>query len=111
MMLAKPFGALLVALLSVGLPSSVDAVTIQKPGLTQSATSKTRADQIKAAYRTSYEAYLKYALPHDALLPLSNGFEDTFGGWGATVIDSLSTSFLMGHKDLYDQGAERRSRS
>ncbi|CBQ72197.1 related to Mannosyl-oligosaccharide alpha-1,2-mannosidase precursor [Sporisorium reilianum SRZ2] len=105
-MLAKPFGALLVALLSVGLPSAVDAATIQKPGLTQSATSKARADQIKAAYRTSYEAHLKYASGHDALLPLSNGFEDPFGGWGASVVDSLSTSFLMGHMDLYDQGVE-----
>ncbi|CDS01874.1 hypothetical protein, partial [Sporisorium scitamineum] len=105
-MLAKRFGALLVAFLSVGLPSSVDAATIQKPGLTQSATSKARADQIKAAYHTSYEAYLKYASGHDALLPLTNGFTDPFGGWGASVVDSLSTSFLMGHKDLYDQGVE-----
>lgn len=105
-MLTRRFGALLAALLAVGSPLSVEAVTIQKPGLTQSQTSKTRADQIKAAYRTSYQAYLKYASGHDALLPLSNGFTDPFGGWGASVVDSLSTSFLMGHTDLYNQGVE-----
>lgn len=101
-MLSRTFGTLLVTLLSFS--SSIHAATIQKPGLTQSATSKTRANQIKSAYRTSYQAYLKYATGHDALLPLSNGFTDPFGGWGASVVDSLSTSFLMGHKDLYDQG-------
>ena len=101
-MLTKPFSALLVALLSV----TVDAATIQKPGLTQSSLSKTRADEIKAAYRASYSAYLKYASGHDALLPLSNSFTDPFGGWGASVVDSLSTSFLMGHTDLYNQGVE-----
>ncbi len=101
-MLSKTFGALLVALLSV----SANAATIQKPGLTQSQTSKTRAAEIKAAYRTSYQAYLKYASGHDALLPLTNGFTDPFGGWGASVVDSLSTSFLMGHNDLYTQGVE-----
>lgn len=101
-MLSKTFGALLVALLSV----CANAATIQKPGLTQSQTSKTRAAEIKAAYRTSYQAYLKYASGHDALLPLTNGFTDPFGGWGASVVDSLSTSFLMGHNDLYTQGVE-----
>ncbi|SPO23478.1 related to Mannosyl-oligosaccharide alpha-1,2-mannosidase precursor [Ustilago trichophora] len=109
-MLAKNLSSLLVALLSVGLPFGADAAAIQKPGLQQSQTSKTRADQIKAAYRTSYQAYLKYASGHDALLPLSNGFTDPFGGWGASVVDSLSTSFLMGHKDLYDQGVEYSKR-
>lgn len=103
-MLAHTFTALLVGLLAVS--SAVEAVRIQKPGLTQSQTSKTRAREIKAAYRTSYQAYLKYATGHDALLPLSNGFTDAFGGWGASVVDSLSTSFLMDHKDLYDQGVE-----
>ncbi|GAC92612.1 glycoside hydrolase [Pseudozyma hubeiensis SY62] len=108
MMLGKTLGATLVALIS--LSSIVSTVTIQKPGLTQSQLSKTRAKQIKAAYRTSYQAYLKYATGHDALLPLSDGFADPFGGWGASVVDSLSTSFLMGHRDLYDQGVEYSKR-
>ncbi|SAM81348.1 related to Mannosyl-oligosaccharide alpha-1,2-mannosidase precursor [Ustilago bromivora] len=101
-MLAKNLVGLLLALLTV----HSNAATIQKPGLTQSATSKQRADEIKAAYRTSYSAYLKYASNHDALLPLTNGFAHPFGGWGASVVDSLSTSFLMGHTDLYNAGVE-----
>jgi mannosyl-oligosaccharide alpha-1,2-mannosidase len=105
-MLSKNFGALLSALLLVAAPFGAEAVTIQKPGLKQSETSASRANQIKAAYKTSYQAYLKYATGHDALLPLSNGFTDPFGGWGASVVDSLSTSFLMGHMDLYNQGVE-----
>lgn len=109
-MLTRKYGALLVSLLSISSSFGVEAATIQKPGLTQSSTSKTRADTIKAAYRTSYQAYLKYASGHDALHPLSDGFEDPFGGWGASVVDSLSTSFLMGHMDLYNQGVEYSKR-
>ncbi|PWY98557.1 seven-hairpin glycosidase [Testicularia cyperi] len=103
-MLSKRFFVLLVGLLSVSGPWNAEAATIQKKGLTQSSESKSRADEIKTAYRNAYEDYLKYARGHDELLPVSKGSEDPFGGWGATVVDSLSTSFLMGHMDLYQDG-------
>nr|CDI52845.1 seven-hairpin glycosidase [Melanopsichium pennsylvanicum 4] len=103
-MLTNTFATFLVALIIT--PFLASAVTIQKPGLAQSATSKDRASQIASVYRKSYSAYLRYASGHDALLPLSDGSTDPFGGWGASVVDSLSTSFLMGHKDLYDSGVE-----
>ncbi|KAG0188855.1 hypothetical protein DFQ28_004228 [Apophysomyces sp. BC1034] len=37
----------------------------------------------------------KYALGHDELRPLSNLSKDPFGGWGATLVDSLSTLLVM----------------
>lgn len=45
----------------------------------------------------------KYAFGHDELTPLSNGSNDPFGGWGATMVDSLSTLLVM---ELDDEVAE-----
>lgn len=36
-----------------------------------------------------------YAFGHDELKPLSNKPKDPFGGWGATMIDALSTLAVM----------------
>lgn len=36
-----------------------------------------------------------YALGHDELKPLSNKPNDPFGGWGATMVDALSTLLVM----------------
>ncbi len=36
----------------------------------------TRADAVKAAFRHGWDGYYKFAFPHDALLPVENGFSD-----------------------------------
>lgn len=95
-------GAIVLAFLA----PAVHTAVIQKPGLTQSSISKTRAEEIKTAYREAYQDYLQYATGYDELLPISKKGEDPLGGWGATVVDSLSTSFLMGHMDLYESGVK-----
>lgn len=69
-----------------------------------------RADTIKAAYLDSYREYLKYSCHGgecaDQLKPLSEANESPFGDWGATLVDSLSTSKLMGLDDEYDEGVK-----
>lgn len=79
---------------------------IQKHGLTQSELSKARAEEICASYRDAYGDYLQYAKGHDELLPISKSGEDPLGGWGASIVDSLSTSYLMGHMDLFNSGVK-----
>ncbi len=103
-MLPHPLATLLLPLLT--LPLTALSATIQAPGLTQTPLSLRRANEIRTAYRASYSAYLRYATGHDALLPLTNSYTDPFGGWGASVVDSLSTSFIMNHIDLYESGVE-----
>jgi mannosyl-oligosaccharide alpha-1,2-mannosidase len=41
----------------------------------------------------------QYAMGHDELQPLSNMPRDNFGGWGATMVDSLSTMMIMELED------------
>lgn len=52
----------------------------------------------------------EYAWTHDELEPVQaamnnskHAFKDPFGGWGATLVDSLDTLWLMGMRDEFDE--------
>jgi len=52
----------------------------------------------------------EYAWTHDELDPVQaamnnsqHGFRDPFGGWGATLVDSLDTLWLMGMTEEFDE--------
>ena len=38
----------------------------------------------------------KFAFGHDDLEPVSKSFNDGRNGWGATIIDAMSTMSIMG---------------
>ncbi|KAG6033865.1 hypothetical protein E4U41_006774, partial [Claviceps citrina] len=62
-----------------------------------------RQQDIKDAFVKSWTAYKKHAWLRDELTPVSGGARDTFGGWGATLIDSLDTLWIMGLEDEFDE--------
>ena len=39
----------------------------------------------------------------DELAPISGSSKNTFGGWGATLVDSLDTLWIMGLKDAFEE--------
>ncbi|GAA5813991.1 hypothetical protein MFLAVUS_007481 [Mucor flavus] len=59
-----------------------------------------RRSAIKKSFLHGWTGYKTYAMGHDELKPLSNKPKTTFGGWGATMVDSLSTLVIM---DLTDE--------
>ncbi|OCT52978.1 class I alpha-mannosidase 1A [Cladophialophora carrionii] len=58
---------------------------------------------IREAFKHAWFGYKNYSLPHDELKPLSKDVGDPFNGWGATLVDSLDSLWIMG---LYDEFAE-----
>ncbi|PSN68904.1 seven-hairpin glycosidase [Corynespora cassiicola Philippines] len=50
-------------------------------------------------FERSWYAYKKYAWKQDELKPSTAEGLSTFGGWGATLVDSLDTLWIMGMKD------------
>ncbi|KAG5987610.1 hypothetical protein E4U52_007406 [Claviceps spartinae] len=62
-----------------------------------------RQQDIKDSFVKSWRAYKKYAWLHDEVAPVSGGAKDTFGGWGATLVDALDTLWIMGLKDEFDE--------
>ncbi|KAJ8507991.1 hypothetical protein ONZ45_g9694 [Pleurotus djamor] len=65
-----------------------------------------RANAVKEAFRFAYRGYEEFAMPHDELLPLSDGQIDNFNGWGVTAVDSLDTMWLMGLTEEFDRAMD-----
>ena len=46
---------------------------------------------------------MNYASGHDEILPVSQQYKDPFGGWGASLVDGLSSLLVM---ELYEEFEE-----
>ncbi|KAK4922069.1 glutamine-dependent NAD(+) synthetase [Elasticomyces elasticus] len=46
----------------------------------------------------SWEGYKQHAWLQDEVIPLSGTYNNGFGGWGATLVDTLDTLWIMGLK-------------
>ncbi|KAI1812221.1 glycoside hydrolase family 47 protein [Poronia punctata] len=66
----------------------------------------TRLAAVKNSFLHSWEGYKKYAWGHDEIKPLTAEYKDPFGGWSATLVDSLDTLWLMGLKDEFDNAVK-----
>ena len=65
---------------------------------------------IREAFKHAWSGYRNYSLPHDELKPLSKDQGDPFNGWGATLVDSLDTLWIMGLKDEFRDAVEAVSK-
>jgi mannosyl-oligosaccharide alpha-1,2-mannosidase len=65
-----------------------------------------RLTAVKAAFEHSWHGYKNRAWLKDELAPASGGFRTTFSGFGATLIDSLDTLWIMGMIDEFEQTVE-----
>ena len=65
-----------------------------------------RRHAVKAAFQRCWRSYRELAWTRDELKPLSGGGKDTYGGWAATMIDSLDTLWIMDLKKDFYEGVE-----
>ncbi|EEY21257.1 endoplasmic reticulum mannosyl-oligosaccharide 1,2-alpha-mannosidase [Verticillium alfalfae VaMs.102] len=59
-----------------------------------------RQQAIKNAFKKTWTSYKRHAWGYDELKPISLDGVDKFNGWGATIVDSLDTLWMMG---MYDE--------
>lgn len=62
-----------------------------------------RLAAVRESFEHSWAGYKKYAWLHDEVLPISGGPHDPFGGWAATLVDSLDSLWLMGMKSDFER--------
>ncbi|KAI1358526.1 glycoside hydrolase [Xylaria arbuscula] len=76
-------------------------------GVAREAVLELRRDEVKEAFVKSWKSYKNVGFGYDELLPVSGEGHDVdgFGGWGATLIDSLSTLWIMDLKDDFHEAA------
>ncbi|KZS96315.1 glycoside hydrolase family 47 protein [Sistotremastrum niveocremeum HHB9708] len=95
------------ALLAIVAPSPfVSAGNVQKSGLQLPASAATNKAQVVTMFTDAYSVYQKVAFGHDDLEPVSLSFDDSRNGWGATIVDGMSTMLVMGLTDLYQQAVQ-----
>ncbi|KAF2965299.1 hypothetical protein GQX73_g8266 [Xylaria multiplex] len=58
-----------------------------------------RRDEVRDAFVKSWKSYQRYAWMSDELGPISGSSKNTFGGWAATLVDSLDSLWIMDLKD------------
>ncbi|KAH0607684.1 uncharacterized protein H6S33_002718 [Morchella sextelata] len=95
--------ALLPAILAGGF--AVEAAALNIP-LHKKQSDINKAEAIKEAFTHSWEGYVKYAYGKDELRPVSNTGSNSRNGWGASVVDALTTAIMMGMDDVVLQQLE-----
>merc|ERR1719498_1613872 len=63
------------------------------------------ANEVRKEFLHAWTNYRKYAWGKDELKPLSRAGKDSFGGLGITILDSLTTLWLMGLSSEFEEAA------
>ena len=62
-----------------------------------------RLKAVQASFAHAWHGYKEKAWMSDELSPISGGAVTTFGGWAATLVDSLDSLWLMGMLDDFEE--------
>lgn len=87
-----------------GSPASIPLVQASQPR--ESAAEKherlKRKQAVLDSFLHSWEGYKEHAWLRDEVTPMSGQWRDTFGGWAASLVDTLDTLWIMGLKDDFE---------
>ncbi|KAH9026210.1 seven-hairpin glycosidase [Lactarius pseudohatsudake] len=87
----------------VSTPTVVKAGCVQLPGLTVPVSAATDRASVVQIFNESYNTYREFAWGHDEVAPLSQAPLDPLNGWGASIVDAMSTMYIMGLTDFFNE--------
>lgn len=79
---------------------------IQHTGKASGKVDAERLAAIKASAEHAWGGYRGIALGADEVKPVSGGTRNNFGGWGATLVDSLDTLWIMNMTEAFEEAVE-----
>ncbi|KAF4556221.1 putative glycosyl hydrolase family 47 protein 2 [Elsinoe fawcettii] len=62
---------------------------------------------IKKLAQHAWAGYRAEAWGHDEVRPITGGWKSPFGGWAATLVDSLDTLWIMGMKEEFEEAVAK----
>ncbi|KAI2788491.1 hypothetical protein POX_e06507 [Penicillium oxalicum] len=65
-----------------------------------------RQRAVKQAFLHAWTGYKDHAWLRDEVTPQTGGYQDTFSGWGATLVDSLDALIILGLDDELELALE-----
>ena len=92
--------------LPTGRPVKIPQIQHNFKGSEDSESKKVREERlqaVKTAFSHAWQGYKEKAWRKDEVTPISGGFRDSFGGWAATLVDSLDTLWIMDFRDDFDK--------
>lgn len=94
--------------LPTGTPKKLPKVQFDFPPETSSQRAKREARRVavREEFQRSWENYRTFAWGQDELAPITGKGAESFGGWGATLVDALDTLWIMGLKDDFYEAVE-----
>ncbi|OBT64657.1 hypothetical protein VE03_05874 [Pseudogymnoascus sp. 23342-1-I1] len=94
--------------LPTGTPLPIPAIQAKAPALDDDANAerKKRLAAVKESFDHSWAGYKKHAWLQDEVMPVKGGAKNTFGGWAATLVDSLDTLWIMGLEEEFEKAVE-----
>ena len=94
--------------LPIGTPKKLPKVQHDFPPETSSQRAKREARRVavREEFQRSWENYRAFAWGQDELGPITGEGLESFGGWGATLVDALDTLWIMGLKDEFYEAVE-----
>ncbi len=72
----------------------------------EKASRERKRDVIREVFSFSWAGYKKKAWMQDELSPVSGKYRNPFCAWGATLVDSLDTLYMMGLKEEFEEAVE-----
>ncbi|KAF7564008.1 hypothetical protein G7046_g90 [Stylonectria norvegica] len=91
--------------LPAGRPKVLPRIQADDSHFPHSQVAETRRTAVRDAFKRSYASYEKHAWMKDELTPLTAQGKNTFGGWAATLVDSLDTLWMMDLKTEFREAA------
>lgn len=88
------------------IPGKASIPRIQAPPFTEPESTRElrlkRQAAVKQSFLHSWSGYKKYAWLSDEVRPISGHANNPFGGWAATLVDSLDSLWIMGLTDEFE---------
>jgi mannosyl-oligosaccharide alpha-1,2-mannosidase len=63
-------------------------------------------EKVEETFTRAWNGYREHAWMKDELAPISGSSRNHFGGWAATLVDSLDTLWIMDMKEEFEQAVE-----
>ncbi|KAI9723294.1 MAG: hypothetical protein M1812_001177 [Candelaria pacifica] len=76
--------------------------TFDSENAEEKATRESRLQAVVSSFQHSWAGYKEHAWLQDELAPVSGAFHTSFGGWGATLVDTLDTLWILGMKTEFE---------
>ncbi|KAI9888677.1 MAG: hypothetical protein M1814_006532 [Vezdaea aestivalis] len=92
--------------LPTGDSKPIPRIQFDFPSNTQSSEQKERQKAVRDSFKHAWHGYKEHAWLKDELTPLSGSFSNPFGGWAATLIDSLDSLWMLDLKADFEEAVK-----